>query len=160
MARRYKARLADQYAAPFLSNNNGVPFGDPTNGPDATTYLTTGLGSVTLSLPEHEKYLGLLWGSVDGYNTLDLYDGATLVGSITGSEVTAGANGDQGVNGTYYVNINSTQAFDKVVARSSQYAFEFDNVAFNSTRVPEPAGMAVLGMGLIGLGFARRRRSA
>ena len=36
------------YAAPFLSNSNGVLFGDPTvAGPDATTYLTTGTGSVT-----------------------------------------------------------------------------------------------------------------
>ena len=59
------------YAAPFLSNSNGALFGDPTvSGPDATTYLTTGIGSVSLSLPGPEKYLGLLWGSVDSYNSL------------------------------------------------------------------------------------------
>jgi hypothetical protein len=43
------------------------------------------------------------------------------------------------VNGTLYVNISFTgsDSFDKVVATSSQYAFEFDNVAFNV--VPEPS---------------------
>ncbi|HEX5325447.1 MAG TPA: hypothetical protein VFW75_02145, partial [Acetobacteraceae bacterium] len=82
-----------KFAAPFLSNSNGVPFGDPTNGADATTYLTTGLGTITLTMPGPEKYLGLLWGSVDAYNTLDLYNGASLVGSITGADVTASANG-------------------------------------------------------------------
>ena len=43
------------------------------NGPDTTTYLTTGIGSVTLTLPGPEKYFGLLWGSVDTYNTLSFY---------------------------------------------------------------------------------------
>ncbi len=85
------------YAAPYVSNNNGVPFGDPNNGPDTTTFLTTGLGSVKLTFPGLEQYIGLLWGSVDTYNTLSLYDASnTLVGTLTGSQVTASANGDQG----------------------------------------------------------------
>src|SRR6266511_1451173 len=29
-------------AAPFLSNNDGVPFGDPTNGQDTMPYITSG----------------------------------------------------------------------------------------------------------------------
>ncbi len=53
--------LTDVYAAPYLSNGNGTPFGDPLNGPDTTTYLTTGVGSVKLTLPGPEMYFGLLW---------------------------------------------------------------------------------------------------
>ena len=131
------------YAAPYLSNGNGTVFGDPNNGPDATTYLSTGVGSVTLALPGEEKYVGLLWGSVDSYNTLSLYNGLTLVGTVTGTDVTASANGDQGELGTFYVNINSTDSFDRLVATSSSYAFEFDNVAYNTSAVPEPSSFVL-----------------
>jgi len=153
--------LSGYYAAPYLSNNNGTLFGDPNNGPDATTYLTTGVGSVTLTMPGQEKYLGLLWGSVDAYNTLSLYEGSTLIGSVTGTDVTSNANGDQGQFGTFYVNIASTESFDKVVATSSSYAFEFDNVAYNSSAVPEPTSFVLAlagGIGLLTYQQMRRKR--
>ncbi len=156
--------VSGRYAAPFISNGNGALFG-AADGADATRYLTTGIGSVTLTLPGPEKYIGLLWGSVDSYNTLSLYDGVTLVASFTGNDVMLGPTGDQGVNGTYYVNINSDVAFDTVVASSTQYAFEFDNVAYNRNLVtdnvvhaPEPASLAIFGAGFFGLGALRRRR--
>lgn len=154
--------LDNKYAAPYLSSNNGTLFGDLNNGADGTTYLTSGLGNATLTFATGEKYLGLLWGSVDLENTLSFYDGATLVGSITGSDVTALANGDQGANGTFYVNINSPVAFDRVVATSTKYSFEFDNVAFDtgSVAVPEPGtiGMFLLGLALVGSGYWFRKR--
>jgi hypothetical protein len=149
------------YAAPFLSNGNGTLFGDPNNGPDTTTYLATGIGSVTLTLPGQETYVGLLWGSVDNYNSLSLYNGATLVGTVTGTDVTSNANGDQGEFGTYYVNITSTQSFNSVVATSTSYAFEFDNVAFGTSAVPEPSSLILSligGMGALTFKLMRRKR--
>jgi len=154
--------LSGVYAAPYLSNGNGTLFGDPLNGPDTTTFLTTGVGSVTLTLPGQELYVGLLWGSVDAYNTLSLYNGANLVGTVTGTQVTSNADGDQGVNGTYYVNITSTASFNTVVATSTSYAFEFDNVAFNSNAVPEPSTFILSligGVGAVGFKFMRRKGS-
>ncbi len=135
--------VGGRYAAPWLSGGNGNGFGagggNQANGADTTKYLSTGIGSVTLTFGSLQRYLGLLWGSVDGYNKLEFFNGNVSVGSITGGHVTASPNGNQGVNGTLYVDINSTFGFDKVVASSSSYAFEFDNVAFNSTPVPEPS---------------------
>jgi len=145
----------------------GAISGQP-NGADGTTYATTGStgalanAAVEILLPGFSSgagynYFGLLWGSVDDYNTLSLFNGAALVGSVTGVNVIASPNGDQGVNGTLYVNINSTLPFNRLVATSSQYAFEFDNLAF-SRSVPEPGTLALLGLGLAGLGFTRSRR--
>ena len=121
------------YAAPWISGSNGVGFGNAL-GADTTPYITSGsTGSMAeILLPSAMKYFGLLWGSVDGYNTLSFYNGGSLLFSFTGNDLLAGANGDQGVNGTLYANITTDgTAFNRIVATSSSYTFEFDNLAFN-----------------------------
>ena len=158
------------YAAPVLSNGNGALFGDP-DGADMSNYLTAGGTSgsyAQLILPTSARYLGLLWGSVDSYNTISFYNGATLVDTFGGSAVSAVAgsgncvNGNQSTVGTCYVNINLATAFDRVVMTSSEYAFEFDNVAFaeNPIGTPEPGelGLFLLGLGLVGSGYWLRKR--
>ena len=158
------------YAAPVLSNGNGALFGDP-DGADASHYLTAGGTSgsyAQLILPTSARYLGLLWGSVDSYNTIAFYNGATLVDTFGGGAVSAVAgsgncvNGNQSTVGTCYVNINLATAFDRVVMTSSEYAFEFDNVAFaeNPIGTPEPGelGLFLLGLGLVGSGYWLRKR--
>jgi hypothetical protein len=163
------------YAAPFLSGGNGLHFGSggatQADGQDATTFLTTGTGTVTLSLGHAEMYIGLLWGSVDSYNSMSFYRNGVLIGTgdgngfITGSDVTAQANGNQGAAGTYYVNINSTVAFDTVVMTSTSNAFEFDNVSFNATPISTSEPSTILSAsiaGLMALGYShnqRRRRA-
>lgn len=158
-----------QYAAPYLSGGNGMPFSNlQADGPDVTQYLTTGIGQVTLQLDGYNQYFGLLWGSVDDYNTLSFYDGNTLLFNFTGLDVDGMANGNQGAAGTFYVNINSDTAFDRVVASSTGYAFEFDNVALAENpippqetfaAVPEPGTLALLGLGLLAGITTRRRRT-
>ena len=165
--------VSGQYAAPYLSGDNGTGFGpggtNQGNGLDATQYVTSGSTNANsnsraeIAFNTSMQYLGLLWGSVDTYNTLTFFLGSANVGSITGGQVTPSATGDRGLNGTFYVNINSTQPFNRVVFSSSSFAFEFDNVAFAETPinpVPIPAAGWLLVSGLLGLLGVSRRRAA
>jgi hypothetical protein len=147
------------YAAPFLSGNNGDGFGAQGPGADNTRYLSTGIGSIVFDFTSNQTYFGLLWGSVDDYNTLSFYNGAALVGQYNGSQIWAAANGDQGTQGTFYVNFDDVSgSFNKVVASSTQYAFEIDNIAYNSRSVPDAGSTAaLLGLGLVGLMSLRRK---
>lgn len=166
--------VAGVYKAPFLSGNNGNGFGvGGTNqalGVNASTFLSTttllgGFGSIDLLLPVASTYLGLLWGSIGADDTLELFDGATLVGSLTGSDVTAFPNDAADASGTRYVNITSTLSFNRVVASNRTGGFEFDNLALNAPPnvVALPATGWLVGLGLLGLSVVAarsRRRSA
>jgi hypothetical protein len=94
---------------------------------------------------------------MDPYQKINLYDGATLVGTVWGNDATLGleALGNQGnYLDNAYVNIRSTIDFDRIELVSyggyggvSPFAFELDNLAV----VPVPA--AVL-LGMLGLSVA------
>jgi len=154
------------YAAPYLSGSNGIGFGNsPVPGSDTSIYISSGSteantnpnANFEILLPHpNSYYFGLLWGSIDWYNTLSFYDGLNLLFSVTGTDVDPNANGSQGLEGTRYVNFTSDTPFNRVVATSSITAFEIDNVAVVAS--PEPASMVLFGTGLVALaGVARRR---
>src|SRR6187551_2101953 len=80
--------VVGKYAAPYISGANGTLFGNTQgDGRSVTPYLSTGIGQVILQLDQYHNYFGLLWGSVDHYNTLSFYDGSTLLFSYTGLDV-------------------------------------------------------------------------
>jgi len=155
--------VRDEYAPPYLTGNNNQNFGSLYIGADNTKYLTSGKypspgGSIEFKFTGAQNYFGLLWGSVDDYNTLTFLMGNTVVGTVLGTQALLPGNGYQGNGGSTYVNITGI-SFDKVRVTSSQYAFELDNVAYGT--VPD-GGMtvALLGLSLGVLALARRRFAA
>jgi hypothetical protein len=134
------------------------------------TYLTVpynySAGAVALTTPGNYNYFGLYWGSLDLYNSIDFYDGASLIGSFNGADIfSLMANGGQSSwASNRYVNFLFTDGdlFDRIVLVSTNWAFESDNHAFGNvtTSVPEPGTLAMFGLGLMGLGAIARRRQA
>ncbi|MEO0370917.1 MAG: VPLPA-CTERM sorting domain-containing protein [Pseudomonadota bacterium] len=100
--------------------------------------------------------LNLLWGSIDGYNSIEFFAGGSSLGVISNGDITPSSTEGAGV-GASYVSIFSDMAFDSVVFTSTSNAFEFGNVGVAT--VPLPAGVVLLGTALGGLGVARRRKA-
>jgi hypothetical protein len=120
----------------------------------------TGPGVVNFS-GAGAQYVGFLWGSVDGYNSVSYYSGATLLGSYNGSYALNPANGNQGAAGTVYFNAfaTSAQKITSMVFTSGSNAFETDNFAVNAVPEPETYAMLLAGLGLMGTIVRRRNKS-
>lgn len=151
------------YVPPFYSGATAAYFGEsPNNGLDQSQYLAIFRnGSAAFEFPSEQQYFGLLWASIDEGNYLAFYDNQdNLIGTITGYDFPAGIRHDVGLQGTLYVNIVSTVPFMKVVANSTAYSFEIDDVAYAAVApVPEPAGGLLTAAGVLCWGFLRRRKS-
>lgn len=130
-------------------------------GTGAYAYVTAGT-SITLTLASDMKYLGLLWGTVDDYNTIAFYDGDTLIGSlanpgaaISGADVLPPGDGETAIYANFYAHEGT---FNRVVFSSAANSFEFDNIRVAPT--PLPAALALFGLAVATVGAFGRRRAA
>jgi hypothetical protein len=122
-------------------------------------------GSVTIS-GLNITYGGLYWGSVDRYNSLELFlsDGSTK--TYGGCDIVGCLPGQVNTGKDVYVNFNVLGGdITKVIMSSGFAAFEADNFAVvNQTSsvkpVPEASTWAMMIIGFIGVGFLAYRRKS
>jgi hypothetical protein len=133
-------------------------------------------GDATISLSQAVNYFGI-WGSaLDGQNTVELYNNATLLGSYA---LQALLQASPGYSSTYlgnpfnggdtsenfaFFNFTSDTAFNKVrLVQNSGGGFEFDNLTIGPvSAAPEPGtwAMLLIGFGAVGAAMRSGRRRA
>jgi len=151
------------FAQYTLSGNAGINLsGAAAPAQDTSKFLGVGTNAnATINFGGLVDYFGLYWGSIDNYNFVDLYRQGTLLATITGSQAAVTPNGNQTSPTTNrYIDIfanDASSAFDKVVLRSTGFAFEVDNNAYRRA-VPVP-GLA-MGVLVAGVGLLARKRQA
>ena len=136
--------------------------GTPDNGSlyNALSMGSAGPGTATYDFTSTTKVFNILWGSPDFYNSIEFFNGATLLGSYTGTSFQPPND-----TGHQYITFTSTENLTSVeLLNSGQAAFEWSAVTSSSggnIGTPLPAALPLFagGLGLVGL-FARKRRKA
>lgn len=137
---------------------NATPFGDTSQYVSVGTSATP--QSATLLVSSFANYIGLYWGSIDTYNNILITYTDSTSDSVSSLSygLLSPSNGDQGLNGSKYVNIFTDRAIQSITFSSTSKAFEFDNVSVAA--VPEPSTWAMMILGFLGVGFVAYRRKS
>ena len=144
------------------TNANGA---EPFNFPSTNQYvsvLTNGDLGITFGSTHN---IGFYWGSIDSYNTIKFFNGTTLVGTLTGSDVAplADDGGQHSFDSNRFIRFTDAAGlFNNIQILSGGNSFEFDNFRAPSavSPVPEMSTWGMMILGFFGLGFAAYRRKS
>ncbi len=113
----------------------------------------------------------IYWGSVDSHNIIEFFDGNTLIGRITGSDIAknfAGMTSPKNNQGNFAFDayVTFAGAFDKAVLSTAKRDTDNKNIGngisfevATATAVPEPtAVLSLLAVGAIAGGSALKRK--
>jgi hypothetical protein len=166
-----QGNLSGVHAVPVAGMTSGMAqyltgdFGSPltTSVAASGNYLSTGLGTITITFSTPESNFALLWGSMDTTNTVMFNNGAgdTVTGTAALAVASAVIPGFTGVGGSAWFLLSSDTPFTTVKLSSSVVSFESAaEVAGPLTFIPEPTSFVMAGTGaaFVGLMAFRKRR--